>query len=103
MFELMTESIKEETVMFCFNVTVETKRERKQIIKGGKEKKDEVAEDFIAAASGGDAGDMPEQTEAPDREGKPETIRRDKPKVGRNDPCPCGSGKKYKNCCGKSI
>ncbi|MGH7981299.1 MAG: SEC-C metal-binding domain-containing protein, partial [Limisphaerales bacterium] len=23
------------------------------------------------------------------------------PKVGRNDPCPCGSGKKYKNCCGR--
>ncbi|MHC4563454.1 MAG: SEC-C metal-binding domain-containing protein [Planctomycetota bacterium] len=30
-----------------------------------------------------------------------ETIRRDIPKVGRNDPCPCGSGKKYKKCCGK--
>jgi uncharacterized protein YecA (UPF0149 family) len=29
-----------------------------------------------------------------------EPIRRDKPKVGRNDPCPCGSGKKYKKCCG---
>ena len=29
------------------------------------------------------------------------TIIRDKPKVGRNDPCPCGSGKKYKKCCGK--
>ncbi|MFA6816729.1 MAG: SEC-C metal-binding domain-containing protein, partial [Lentisphaeria bacterium] len=29
------------------------------------------------------------------------TIRRDLPKVGRNDPCPCGSGKKYKNCCGR--
>jgi preprotein translocase subunit SecA len=29
------------------------------------------------------------------------TIKRDVPKVGRNDPCPCGSGKKYKNCCGK--
>jgi uncharacterized protein YecA (UPF0149 family) len=27
-------------------------------------------------------------------------IRRDAPKVGRNDPCPCGSGKKYKKCCG---
>jgi SEC-C motif-containing protein len=27
-------------------------------------------------------------------------IRREKPKVGRNDPCPCGSGKKYKKCCG---
>jgi preprotein translocase subunit SecA len=30
-----------------------------------------------------------------------ETVRRDKPKVGRNDPCPCGSGKKYKTCHGK--
>ena len=30
------------------------------------------------------------------------TIRNDGPKVGRNDPCPCGSGKKYKNCCGKN-
>ncbi|MFH1621737.1 MAG: preprotein translocase subunit SecA [Candidatus Omnitrophota bacterium] len=29
------------------------------------------------------------------------TIKRDQPKVGRNDPCPCGSGKKYKKCCGK--
>src|SRR4051812_6363207 len=31
---------------------------------------------------------------------KPETVRREAPKVGRNDPCPCGSGKKYKNCHG---
>ena len=30
------------------------------------------------------------------------TIRNEGPKVGRNDPCPCGSGKKYKNCCGKN-
>ena len=29
------------------------------------------------------------------------TVRNEEPKVGRNDPCPCGSGKKYKNCCGK--
>jgi preprotein translocase subunit SecA len=34
--------------------------------------------------------------------GKLEPIRRGKPKVGRNDPCPCGSGKKYKQCCGKT-
>jgi len=32
---------------------------------------------------------------------KPQTIRREAPKVKRNDPCPCGSGKKYKQCCGK--
>ncbi len=30
------------------------------------------------------------------------TVRNEEPKVGRNDPCPCGSGKKYKNCCGKN-
>ena len=29
------------------------------------------------------------------------TIRREEPKIGRNDPCPCGSGKKYKKCCGR--
>jgi preprotein translocase subunit SecA len=43
-----------------------------------------------AAAARGDGGAA-----------KPETVRRDKPKVGRNDPCPCGSGKKYKKCHGK--
>jgi hypothetical protein len=52
----------------------------------------------------------------PDKPGKPSDIvsdaaddiskqkpkpKRTGPKVGRNDPCPCGSGKKYKNCCGK--
>ncbi len=30
-------------------------------------------------------------------------VRRDLPKVGRNDPCPCGSGKKFKNCCGRDA
>jgi preprotein translocase subunit SecA len=109
MFELMTESIKEETVMFCFNVTVETKRERKQVVPSGQEKKAEEAEDFIAAATDGggagvgEFGGAPEQTDVPDRGGRQETVKREKPKVGRNDPCPCGSGKKYKNCHGKSA
>jgi hypothetical protein len=31
-----------------------------------------------------------------------ETYTREAPKVGRNDPCPCGSGKKYKKCCGQN-
>ncbi len=31
------------------------------------------------------------------------TVRREKAKIGRNDPCPCGSGKKYKNCCGRAV
>jgi uncharacterized protein len=33
---------------------------------------------------------------------KPDTVRREAPKVGRNDPCSCGSGKKYKACCGNN-
>ena len=34
---------------------------------------------------------------------KVETFRRETPKIGRNDPCPCGSGKKFKRCCGKAA
>ena len=39
---------------------------------------------------------------APRKSGGNHTIVNTAPKVGRNDPCPCGSGKKYKNCCGKN-
>ena len=42
---------------------------------------------------------MPQAAPKPEDARKPETFRRAQPKVGRNDPCPCGSGKKYKNCC----
>ncbi len=35
-------------------------------------------------------------------QGKVATFRRDEPRVGRNDPCPCGSGKKFKKCCGRA-
>jgi SEC-C motif-containing protein len=34
---------------------------------------------------------------------KGQTVRRETPKVGRNDPCPCGSGRKYKKCCGATV
>ncbi len=40
---------------------------------------------------------------SPKEGGVNKTIVNDTPKVGRNDPCPCGSGKKYKNCCGKNA
>ena len=51
----------------------------------------------FAGAAADQAAAMRAQGEA----GKAQTIRRDQPKVGRNDPCPCGSGKKYKQCHGK--
>lgn len=34
---------------------------------------------------------------------EPATVRREGPRVGRNDPCPCGSGRKYKKCCGATA
>ena len=37
------------------------------------------------------------------RQGQSVTVVRQGPKIGRNDPCPCGSGKKYKNCCGRNA
>ena len=53
------------------------------------------------AVSSSDAIRMQETGEDPSqaRSAKPKTIRNATPKVGRNDPCPCGSGKKYKRCC----
>lgn len=101
MFEQMIGGIQEDTVKYCYNVTVETKTERKAIMEAGEAKKSEyIDDDMVRAMQGG--GELPEEAQVPDREAKPQTVRRDHPKVGRNDPCPCGSGKKYKNCCGKN-
>jgi len=41
-------------------------------------------------------------TQAPRKSGGNTTVVNTAPNVGRNDPCPCGSGKKYKNCCGRN-
>ncbi|MEE9295305.1 MAG: SEC-C metal-binding domain-containing protein [Phycisphaerae bacterium] len=51
----------------------------------------------------GAAADQQAAMKAQGAERKVETIRRDKPKVGRNAPCPCGSGKKYKQCHGRAT
>jgi len=95
MFELMIQSIKEDTIKFCYNVTLQTNTERKQILGSGVSRKDDFGQD------GGVVSDMPRPTIVPPshRPQKPETFRREAVKVGRNEPCPCGSGKKYKNCC----
>ncbi len=123
MFELMVKSIKEDTVKFCYNVTLQTNTERKAVISGGDERKDEFidqggADGHGTSGQGGGApfaspapmqaewppakGGMPQAAPVPDRTVKQETVKRNEVKVGRNDPCPCGSGKKYKNCCGKA-
>jgi len=49
------------------------------------------------------ARDMAQAQPPPGEMQRPKTIKREVPKVGRNDPCPCGSGKKYKKCCGRVV
>src|SRR5262249_59963175 len=56
------------------------------------------------ATNAGFAGAARDRQQAMQQQGeasKPQTFRRAEPRVGRNDPCPCGSGKKYKQCHGK--
>ena len=101
MFEAMIHSIKEDFVKFCYNVTVKTSTERRNVLGTGEEHKDEFSEEDAIAAGGG--REVPAETVVPKREHKQQTVRRETPKVGRNDPCPCGSGKKYKHCCGRTT
>ncbi len=97
MFEMMIAAIREETVKYCYNVTINTRAERKQVIGAGEGRKDEYKDQAPIESA-------PVQNhQVPERDVKQETYRREQPKVGRNDPCPCGSGKKYKNCCGKNA
>ena len=99
MFDEMVADIREETVKFCYNVTVTTDSRRRNVVSGSsKASKEEYKDDTAQAMAAG-----PEATPKAEKTGKQETIHRDAPKVGRNDPCPCGSGKKYKNCCGKNL
>ncbi len=93
MFELMIRTIKDDMVRYCFNATVETSTDRKEIVTVGSGIKQEFVDEEVNSAQGVEAPlNNPDQSQEPVRRG---------PKVGRNDPCPCGSGKKYKNCCGK--
>ena len=73
LFEGMLNSVDRNIVMFLLKMKVNRVIEREQTIKGH-------------------ADDGKEKVKS-----KPKTVN----KIGRNDPCPCGSGKKYKQCCGK--
>ncbi len=75
MFDDMTQNIKEETVRLLFRVRIEQKVEREQVAKVTGTNKDDTLQ------------------KGP--------VKRAEAKVYPNDPCPCGSGKKYKQCCGR--
>ncbi|MBE6047098.1 MAG: preprotein translocase subunit SecA [Clostridium sp.] len=80
MFEEMIESIKLDTVKYIFHVQMERAPERERVAKE------------TGASHAGSSSESAKQ----------EPVRK-KVEIGRNDPCPCGSGKKYKNCCGREV
>ena len=103
MFEAMVNEIRQEAVSNCYSVTINTGTARKQILIGGVARKDEFRDEGNGARAAAVAQAMQQATPKPQERRKPETFKRETPKVGRNDPCPCNSGKKYKNCCGKNA
>ena len=80
------------TLVFSDGTTLEQAREMRAISNKTKTNKDREQEDLARRKAA---------MEANQSSVKVETIRRQEPKVGRNDACPCGSGKKYKNCHGR--
>jgi preprotein translocase subunit SecA len=87
MFLEMLDRIKKDTVEKLFAIQIAKERD---VTEMKMEKKQTFVMSRGEAAPGGGG-----KTE----DGKGVTVRRDGKKVGRNDPCPCGSGKKYKRCC----
>ena len=77
MFDEMTQNIREETVRLLFHIKIEQKVEREQ----------------QAQITGTNKDDSLQKG----------PVKRENAKVYPNDPCPCGSGKKYKNCCGRKA
>ncbi len=75
MFNEMNHHIKEETIKYLFNITVEEKVERKQVVDV-----EHLSSNIV--------------------DGEVQQVKKG-PETGRNEECPCGSGKKYKNCCGR--
>ncbi len=80
-FEDMIERVKEETVRLLFHIQIQREEQVQQL-----RQEQEEQPMFYEAAGGGSP--------------RPQAVKKDR-KVGRNDPCPCGSGKKYKKCHGK--
>ena len=91
MFDDMIEALKDDVAKIMLNIQ---KKEENV-------KRTETAE-ITGAGLEDTAINLVDGTVKPKEGGLNKTVVNTEPKVGRNDPCPCGSGKKYKNCCGKN-
>ena len=98
LFEALLERLKQEVVRILSHLQIKRQDEAEFI----EQKRREEAERQQLAFQHAQASALPEaeQERGQQAEAPQQPMVRDAPKVGRNDPCPCGSGKKYKQCCG---
>jgi len=96
MFEEMLETIEDRVTDIIFKVHLEAGARARSVWNVSATSHDEVGQFAMAERQRAAA-------QAPQGEVKVKQIKLETPKVGRNDPCPCGSGKKYKKCCGKDA
>ncbi len=92
LFTEMLNKIDEEALELIFKLQVEERERTRR-----KEPERQIRAIHQSTVGMGYAETQPAEQVAP---GKPKPVRRVGKKIGRNDPCPCGSGKKYKKCCG---
>lgn len=85
MFNQMIASIQNDIASLIFRVNIITREQQEAMERENQQR--------MAAAKANHGDDFQENVKQPVKNGE---------KIGRNDPCPCGSGKKYKNCCGKN-
>ncbi len=95
MFNEMLESIDDRVTDIIFRVHIEAGARARSVWRVSQTSHDQVGQ-FAASEQDRAAAQAPQQGEVQVKQ-----IRLEKPKVGRNDLCPCGSGKKYKKCCGQ--
>jgi preprotein translocase subunit SecA len=96
MFNEMLEAIESRVTDIIFKVHLEAGARARTIWRVSQTAHDQVGQFAMAERQRAAA-------QAPQGEQKVKQIKLEQPKVGRNDPCPCGSGKKYKKCCGKNV
>jgi preprotein translocase subunit SecA len=98
LFEALLQRLKYEVIRFLSHVQVQRSDEAAAI---EQQRREAAAKQKMAFEHAQATPALPEeQADAPSEAIPPQPITRTQPKVGRNDPCPCGSGKKYKQCHG---
>jgi len=100
LFEQMLDNLKREVVRFLSHVEIRRQDELEQMEQQRREEEARKKMQFQHAEVAALAGDD-EEGEAPQSQAQPVPFVRDEPKIGRNELCHCGSGKKYKHCHGK--